>query len=152
MCWHHQSVWPKLHRHSNITSNHCSSFQTTLNSLVWSLWSNLSKRCLIGALRAVWRAHTPHLSQHYSLVISQEKEKGGFPACGDNEMWSQAWTMQCLPCVLTIWPVIIVRDNHSQLSLSSGHTTTSCSCQISPNSPRDSEFCTLSIFLVQLNC
>ena len=117
MCWHHQSVWPKLHRHSNITSNHCSSFQTTLNSLVWSLWSNLSKRCLIGALRtAVWRAHTPHLSQHYTLVISQEKEKGGFPACGDNEMWSQAWTMQCLPCVLTIWPVIMV--SHETITVS----------------------------------
>ena len=104
MCWHHQSVWPKLHRHSNITSNHCSSFQTTLNSLVWSLWSNLSKRCLIGALRAaVWRAHTPLTCHNTTALLSlRRRRKVGFRHVAIMRCDPRTRTMQCV--FLVCWP------------------------------------------------
>ena len=131
MCWHHQSVWPKLHRHSNITSNHCSSFQTTLNSpcglygLIWAsgAWLGPWEPC------AVWRAHTPQPSAVTTPAsLSEKRRKVGFRhvaimRCADNAV--------SLPCLLTIWPLwpgpVIMgdtRDNHSPLSLASGHTTT----------------------------
>ena len=108
-------MWPKLHRHSNITSNHCSSFQTTLNSpcglygLIWARGAWLGPWGLYGGPGLTPRTRR-HLSQHSGGSLSPE-EKGGFPACGDNEMWSPARPDNAvsLPCLLTIWPLPVTR-------------------------------------------